>query len=235
MIADPTLDQIDRNILRQHIPHLEILEAGDFRRPALPVGGTWERLSAIAILCREVSIVQLDADTMTFGYPEEVVNAMSANRSFIIRSEQGVEIQTLDVASKYGEKLLLVSNHIQAVSEARFIEIKNYNNYRYVRGCSGFSGFGRSAICEEGLAELSNSMRSIHNARWDEWGTEQVSSNLLAASAPNAFLLPHPKYCNADGIDEKTIVAHYIGYARHINRNYEYKAKAALEKLSARI
>lgn len=235
LIADPTLDQIDRKILRRHIPHLEIFEAGDFRRPALPVGGTWERLSAIAVLCQEVSIVQLDADTMTFGYPKEVVDAMSANRSFIIRSEQGVEIQPLDVASKYGEKLLLVSNHIQAVSEARFIELKNYNKYRYVRGCSGFSGFGRSAICEEGLAELSNSMRSIHSARWDEWGTEQVSSNLLAASAPDAFLLPHPKYCNADGIDEITIVAHFIGYARHINRNYENKAKAALEMLCVTI
>lgn len=234
LIADPSLDETDRKILRQHIPFIEILEAIAFRRPALPIGGTWERLSAIAILCKEIAIVQLDADTMTFGYPEEVVDAMYANRSFIIRSDQGVEIQSLDTASKYGHKLLLVSNHIQAVSEAGLTKITNHEKYRYVRGCSGFTGFGKYAICEESLAELSNSMRSIHGARWDEWGTEQVSSNLLAASAPDAFLLPHPKYCNADGIDENTIVAHYIGYARHINRSYEFKANTALEKLSAR-
>lgn len=233
LIADPSLDEADRKILLKHIPHLEIREAAEFRRPSLPIGGTWERLSAIAVLCQEVSIVQLDADTMTFGYPEEVVDAMlTTNQSFIIRSEYGVEIQTLDVAAQYGKESLLESNHIQAVSEARFTELKDFKNYRYVRGCSGFSGFGRAAICEEGLAELSISMQSLLGDRWNEWGTEQVSSNLLAASAPNSFLLPHPKYCNADGIDTQTIIAHYIGYARHTNRNYEYRTKAAFEKLT---
>lgn len=234
LIADPTLDETDRKILRRHIPHLEIREAEDFRRPALPVGGTWERLSAISVLCQEIPIVQLDADTMTFGYPAEVIDAMSANRSFIIRSEQGVEIQPLDAAAEYGKKLLRLSNHIQAVSEARLTELKNWKNYRYVRGCSGFTGFGQSAISENRLAEVAISMREIHNTRWDEWGTEQVSSNILAASAPESFLLPHPKYCNADRIKQETIIAHYIGYARHNNRNYEYRAKLAIEQLDPR-
>lgn len=225
LIADPTLDQTDRKILRQHIPHIEIREAEDFRRPSLPIGGTWERLSAISILCQEMPIVQLDADTMTFGYPAEVIDAISANRSFIIRSEQGVEIQPLDVSAEYGKKLLRSSNHIQAVAEARLTELKNWNKYRYVRGCSGFTGFGKSAICEDSLAELSVSMRSILGIRWDEWGTEQVSSNMLAASSPDSFLLPHPKYCNADGFTAETIVSHYIGYARHTSRHYEYAAK----------
>lgn len=232
LIADPTLDETDRKILRQHIPYLEIREAKDFRRPSLPVGGTWERLSAISVLCQEVSIVQLDADTMTFGYPKEVVDAMSANRSFIIRSEQGVEIQPLDAAAEYGKKLLRSSNHIQADSEARLTELKNWRTYRYVRGCSGFTGFSKAAINEESLSELSVSMRAIHGTRWDEWGTEQVSSNLLAASAENSFLLSHPNYCNADWCTNDTIVAHYIGYARYINRNYEYKAKEAVKVLT---
>jgi hypothetical protein len=231
LIADPSLDGGDRKILYKHIPHLEIREAADFRRPSLPIGGTWERLSAISILCQEFPIVQLDADTMTFGFPKEVVEGMSNNQSFIIRSEGGVEIQKLDLASAFGKKLNHSSNHIQVASEAHFTELPNWENYYYVRGCSGFTGFAKAAINEDVLSELSASMRLIHGNRWDEWGTEQVSSNLLAASAPNAFLLPHPKYCNADGIDEKTIIAHYIGYARHINRNYEHKAKTAIKIL----
>lgn len=228
LIADPSLDETDRKTIRQHIPYIEILEAIDFRRATLPIGGTWERLSAIAVLCQEVAIVQLDADTMTFGFPEEVVQGMINNQSFIIRSERNVEIQTLDAAAEYGKKLTFSSNHIQAVSEACFLQLRNWENYHYVRGCSGFTGFSKGAINQEMLSELSDSMRSIHGARWDEWGTEQVSSNILAASAADAFLLSHPNYCNADWCTNDTIVAHYIGYARHVNRSYEYRAQQAI-------
>lgn len=227
LIADPSLEKADKDLLREHVPFIEILEAVQFRRAALPIGGTWERLSAIAILCNESAIVQLDADTMTFDAPTEVIGCMKNNRNFIIRSEHGVEIQSLDTAAKYGKTLLDSSDHIQALAEARLTELPNWQQFRYVRGCSGFTGFGKGALSSDMLDQVSQAMRGLHGARWDDWGTEQVTSNLLAASSPNAFLLPHPRYCNADTLSKATVVAHFIGYARHVTREYEYRAEAA--------
>lgn len=231
VIADPSLNTDDRKLLAHHVPFVEILDAETFRRPNLPIGGTWERLSAISILCQEVPIVQLDADTMTLGYPAEVVEGLRNNQSFLIRSERDVEIQPLDTTAQFGKALVQTSNHIQAVSEARFTELSNWRQYRYARACSGFTGFGIASISPDALEKFSSAMRSIHGARWDEWGTEQISSNLLAATSSDSFLLPYPKYCNADGLHKTTVVVHYIGYARHVSRDYERRARRSINLL----
>ncbi|MFT3847206.1 MAG: hypothetical protein QM739_00580 [Propionivibrio sp.] len=231
LVADPSMDDVSKTMLRKHIPFIEILDATAFRRPALPVGGTWERLSAISVLNAETPIVQLDADTVTFDFPAEVVDCMRANRSFIIRSEHDTEIQTLDQAAEYGRHLLTFSQHVVAFAEASFTELPNWQRLRYARGCSGFTGFGKGHISPDALDQLSGSMRSLLGAKWDKWGSEQVSSNLLAATTPDALLLPHPKYCNADQMTKETVVAHFIGYARHVNREYEQRAKSAVHIL----
>jgi hypothetical protein len=231
LVADPSLDAADRRLLADHVPGIELLDAERFRRPALPVGGTWERLSAISVLCEESSVVQLDADTVTFARPDEVVDAAVAGRSFIVRSESGVEIVPLQAAAEVGRRLLASSRHIQAAAEARLDELGEPSVQRYARGCSGFTGFGRGALSAERLDAVSRRMREIHGPRWDEWGTEQVTSNLLAASAPDAFMLPHPRYCNADSLDAATVLAHYIGYARFTSRDYERRARRAAREL----
>jgi hypothetical protein len=231
VVADPSLTQSNKALLKKHIPFIEIVEAEKFRRPDLPIGGTWERLSAISILCTESPIVQLDADTVTFDTPAEVLACVRDNRCFIIRSEHGTEIQNLDIAALHGEELLKVSQHVVAYAEAALIKLGNWQNLRYVRGCSGFTGFGKGMLTPSALDELSRNMRSLLGAKWDKWGTEQVSSNLLAASSPNAYLLPHPKYCNADTLARETVVAHFIGYTRYVSREYEYRAKNAAQML----
>lgn len=231
LVADPSLDSDDRALLLEHVPALEVLEAADFRRPDLPMGGTWERLSAISLLSRETSVVQLDADTLTFDHPQDVIEAVADNRSFVIRSEADVEIQPLDAAAALGQRLLQRSRHIQASSEARLTELPGWQQYRYVRGCSGFTGFGRGTLDPVRLAEVSRHMRTIHGARWDDWGTEQVTSNLMVASAPDVVLLPHPRYCNADSLASSTVFAHYIGYARYVTRSYERRSTQAVQML----
>lgn len=231
VVADPTLNGEDRNTLRQHVPHLEFLEAADFRRPALPVGGTWERLSAISVLCADTSVVQLDADTLTFGPPDEVVRALVEGRSFVVRSEAGVEIVDLPTAAAEGQRRAMASKHVQLAAESCLPQLQRPESLRYARGCSGFTGFGRGAISPALLGDVSTQMRALLGGRWDEWGTEQVTSNLLAASAPGAFMLPHPRYCNADSSSSATLVAHYIGYCRHVNRNYERSAAATINAL----
>jgi hypothetical protein len=233
LVADPSLQPDDRALLRSHVPALEIVDAESYRRPALPVGGTWERLSAIAELNAETSVVQLDADTVTFGEPTEVVEAATAGRSFVIRSEAGVEIVSLEQAAATGRALLAGSRHVQVAAEARMDELTDLGGLRYARGCSGFSGFGRGALTPLRLAEVSARMRALHGARWDEWGTEQVTSNLLAASADGAMMLPHPRYCNADSMDRSSVLAHYIGYARFTSRHYEQSCSSAASLLVA--
>lgn len=231
VVADPTLDEADGRLLAAHLPGIEILPAKAFQRPALPVGGTWERLSAIAELNGEISIVQVDADTVTSGVPDDVMAAAAEGRSFVIRSESGVEIVPLDAAQAVGERLIKESRHIQAVAESKLTQLSEWRRLRYARGCSGFTGFGRGALGPALLGEISLQMRAIHGDRWDEWGTEQVTSNLLAASAKGAFMLPHPKYCNADSKAASTVVAHYIGYARHVTRDYEHVARRVMAVL----
>lgn len=231
VVADPTLDDSGRSLIRTHVPCAEILDAEIFRRPALPVGGTWERLSAISVLNEECSVVQLDADTVTFDEPTEVVEAACAGRTFVIRPTGDVQIVDLQQAAETGRRKLAETNHIQVTVEARLPELPNAGRYRYVRGCSGFTGFGHGALRPAQLDAVSAQMRAIHGLRWDEWGSEQVTSNLLAASTPDAFLLPHPRYCNADSLAPSTVLAHYIGYARFTSRDYESRARQAARTL----
>lgn len=233
LVADPTLDDADRAVLRQHVPHIEILDAAGFRRPALPVGGCWERLSAISVLNAETSVVQVDADTVTQGPLDEVVQAALSAASFVLRSEAGVEITTLDQAAENGRRLVAHSRHIQPTVESRMNELPGAAQWRYARGCAGFTGFGRGALDVGRLDALSSAMRALHGERWNEWGSEQVTSNLLAASAPGAFMLPHPRYCNADSQTPQTRLAHYIGYARYTSRAYEQQAAALVRALRA--
>lgn len=227
VVADPTLDEADTKLIRRHVHGVEIHKAEAFRRPALPVGGTWERLSAIAALNGECSVVQLDADTVTLGDVPEVVEAACSGWSFVLRPEPGEQIVDLATAAAVGRRKLEESAHIQAVAESRLTELSDPHARRYVRGCSGFTGFGRGALDPAALDDLSRQMRGLHGERWNEWGSEQVASNLLAASAARAFMLPHPRYCNADHQTRATVLAHYIGYVRFRTRAYEDHARQA--------
>ena len=231
LVADPTLDADDRAVIRAHVPHIEIVEAASFRRPALPVGGCWERLSAISAFNGETSVVQVDADTVTSGPLDEVVDAALRNASFVLRSEAGVEITSLDQAAELGRKLRASSNHIQPLVESRMDELPGADQWKYARGCAGFTGFGLGALDAARLDALSAALRALHGERWSEWGTEQVTSNLLAASAAHAFMLPHPRYCNADSRTSETRLSHYIGYARFTTRDYERQTSAFVRSL----
>jgi hypothetical protein len=231
VVADPSLDQADMEIIQGHVPGVEIRKGAMFQRPALPVGGTWERLAAIAAFNDECSIVQLDSDTVTLGAVDEVVEAACAGQTFILRPEPDEQIVDLVTAAMVGRQKLQESTHIQAVAEAGLMELSGPERRRYARGCSGFTGFGRGALTPEALDDLSGQMRGLHGERWDEWGSEQVASNLLAASAPEAFMLPHPRYCNADHQTEATALTHHIGYVRFKTRAYENQAREAARTL----
>jgi hypothetical protein len=78
-------------------------------------------------------------------------------------------------------------------------------------------------------------MRSRLGDRWAEWGTEQVTSNLICASQPKALLLPNPKYCNADLEQSNSEFLHFIGYARFTTSRYADLARAVSRGTAGRV
>ena len=232
VVADPSISPDDRRTLRQHVPFVELLDAVDFRAPSLPTGGCWERLSAISKLNCESAIVQVDADTLTTGPLEDLALLLASGSCAVLRSERGVEIVSASEAAEKGKELRSRSQHIQVVCESELDRLPNAHVLRYVRGCAGFTAFAKAAISQAQLVEFSAAMQTIHGARWNEWGSEQFASNLLAASAPRCALLPHPKYCNADSKTADTHLTHYIGYARYTSRTYEADAKRMMSALN---
>jgi hypothetical protein len=232
MVADPSISEDDRSVLRRHVPHIEIRDAVEFRSPVMPQGGCWERLSAIASINHEASIVQVDADTLTTGPLDDLVDALGSGRSAILRSEEGVDFVSLAEASRQGRERLARSQHVQVLCESRLDQLPGADTMRYVRGCAGFTAFAKAALSPDRLADLSSAMRAMLGPRWDDWGSEQFASNLLAASAPEAWLLPHPRYCNADSKAPETRLTHYIGYARFTSRTYERDARHMIASLA---
>lgn len=231
VVADPSITAQDRATLRQHIPFIELMDAQDFRAPELPSGGCWERLSAIARLNADTAIVQVDADTLTTGPLDDLVQTVVGGACAVLRSEHGVEIVSAAQAAEHGRALQKSSRHIQVVCEGSLDRLPDAATLKYVRGCAGFTAFARAALSPARLLQFSAAMQGLHGDRWREWGSEQFASNLMAASAPRCELLPHPRYCNADSKSAETRLTHYIGYARFTSRAYEKDARRMIAAL----
>lgn len=231
VVADPSLTRDDRAVLRKHIPFLEIVDAGSLQVATLPKGGTWERLIKIASLAPHHYVVQLDADTLTVAPIEEVVRAIEENRSFVLATANGQQIRDVQDAIEGLAGARESNAHIQALAEANLDALVPLGDFRYVRGCSGFAGFARGSLEHGTLVSVSQAMHGRTGARWSEWGTEQVTSNIVTSSAQNAVLLPHPKYCAPHWRDEYSAFLHFIGYVRYANRYYATVARKAIARL----
>jgi hypothetical protein len=230
VVADPTLTESDRSILQEHIIGTAFLEATDLRDSHLPRGGTWERLIGISEAVSDYYVIQLDADTVCVSRMEEVQAAIAANNAFLLSSGSGVQIQSLTDAAAWAQKRTEKVRHVQIHAEANLCALSG-DGWRYARACSGFAGFPKGSFNREMLRQISGAISSQIGNRWHEWGSEQVTSNLVCASQPNAFLLPHPKYCNADQEKPETAFLHFIGYTRYANARYATVARQVIERL----
>lgn len=225
VVADPSLTPQDRETLQQHIAGLEISDAAAWHDRRLPKGGTWERLTAIAYEVRNGYVIQVDADTVALDELDEVATAVAANRAFLLTSEDGLRLNDLAAATRWAKGRAATVQHVQIQAEANLDSLAGAH-WRYARACSGFAGFPRGSFTREWLYQVTDAMVGRIGARWSEWGTEQVTSNLVCASQPNALLLPHPKYCNADKRTPATVFVHFIGYARFTSSRYEEAARS---------
>jgi hypothetical protein len=232
VVCDPSIDQADRALMTHHLPHVELRAADEFTHPDMPRGGTWERLYAIAGFARDTYVVQLDADTLTVQPIPEVLAAIRAGTGFVLGEMPDTPIRTLAQTRENALPWIRPGAHIQGIAETEMVNVGLPEDARYIRGCSGFTGFPRSDAMPDAMADFSRRMTTKLGADWTRWGTEQVTSNYLASNMPGAAALPFPKYGTPDCSTDQTAFFHFIGSMRFINGKYAATSRQALRLLA---
>jgi hypothetical protein len=236
IVCDPTITLEDRAVFSSHIPHVELRDAAEFTHENIPRGGTWERLYAISKYCQQEYVVQLDADTITMLPPTEVINAIMNNAGFVMSGEPSAVLMSLEETEKNIESWGLPGpglEHIQVSVERSMANNKLPARARYVRGCSGFTGFPRSDSMTLELLAFSKTMHARHGMRWAEWGTEQITSNYLVANAEATTVLPFLLYGTPDVFHSDSVLIHFIGSLRFTSNKYCATTLETIRELTA--
>lgn len=237
IMDDGTLTAADREILKAHCGDPEIFSIREVDTGEFPKGGTWERLLSIIDRRKDDYWIQLDSDTVTLGPVPEVVEAITANRSFTLLGGDGAPARPLtgrEYAARFhadGEK----DGHVQTRIESRLAEPATAD-ISYLRGCSGFAGFARSDDGRQVASRVARAMSVLVGApSMDIWGTEQVASSFIVANDPDATGLPHARYANYWGaaLDPKVSFVHFVGTHRHDKGAYVNATRQAIKSLRA--
>jgi hypothetical protein len=236
VLDDGTLTAADHAQLRYHCGDPEILRLDAVDTGACPQGGTWERLLTILDRRADDYVIQLDSDTVTFGPLPDVAAAIDAGRSFSLRGEADAALMPVAafVASLPVETPPM---HIQKATERQLDRLVLPGApLRYFRGCSGFAGFARGDA-GRGLATAFSQANEalLGPTRWREWGTEQVTSNVVIANDPDPLLLPYERYLNFwdRGIPADARLVHFVGTCRFNGDAYLRATAAAIRALNA--
>jgi hypothetical protein len=233
VVCDPSLDESDRKILTRHIPHIELREAQEFTHRDIPRGGTWERLFAISEFAKENYVVQLDADTLTVQPVDEVRAAIEQGCGFVLGEMPDTPVRQLPAVRENALPWIKPGAHIQSICESEMVNVGLPEDARYIRGCSGFTGFPRSADMRETMLDFSRRMGAHLGKDWERWGTEQVTSNYIVSNASGTKPLPFPKYGTPDCLNEQTAFLHFIGPMRFINNKYKRTSRHVIHLLSS--
>jgi hypothetical protein len=234
VVCDPSIDARDREVLRKHVPHIELHAADEFVHPDIPRGGTWERLLAICNFAKDNYVIQLDADTVTVGTPTAVLSAIENQTGFVLGEESRQSVITLAHTTENAKADEIGQLHIQGYAEACMAEVGLPESSMYVRGCSGFTGFPPSSEMLVRLLQFSNAMsRTIGMVRWASWGTEQVTSNYLVANAVGTTVLPYPAYGTPNTMNEDTVFIHFIGSMRFSDDKYEKTSRTVIQRMAS--
>lgn len=232
VVADPTITEVDRHILAKHVPGIRIEDASTHRIEGLPVGGCWERLTALIRESDSDYVIQLDADTVTLAEPKHVKDAIATDRSFTLGTydlQARIEIAEL---SRWAKTHCKGKVHIQLLCESKVFEVYHNEQKYYIRGCAGFTGIAKGKVSKSEYVDFSQRMRDAVGPRWSDWGTEQFASNFIIANTLNPSVLPHPVYCSPDRIDESTVFIHFIGHLRFTSDLYRRTASQVLGQLA---
>lgn len=232
IVDDGTLTAEDRAVLSSHLGAPEFLDIAAIDTGVCPRGGTWERLLSIIDRLGDYYVIQADADTVAIGPLDEVVRCYRENRSFALGTTTGYDFTSLAGAARQAQQWVGAGeNHVQAEAEAAFDRLPDPDRRRYVRGSSGFAGFGRGAAARAEVEDFSRRMEALVGRRWSEWGTEQVTSNFVIANMPGSVVLPQPAYAcywgKGDGSD--SVFLHFFGTFRFTGGVYASVTRREIE------
>ncbi len=237
VLNDGSLTEEDIQLLRRHIPSLRTVPIASIERGRCPKGGAWELLLMMATLVQDGYVVQVDSDTLTLGPIPEVNACIGGERDFALlgdRSYPHVE-SMLETVARSRENL---HPHVQAHVERNFDKLPESQDLKYLRGNAGFIGFAKGSFDRERVQWFSDLMRGIAGEKWNEWGSEQVTTNLLIANSENPLPLPASRYlsywAHADIAYREASFLHFIGPHRYSDGFYRKSAESVLRALQQR-
>ena len=231
ILDDGTLTDEDRAILGVHCDSPRIISIADVDTGPCPRGGTWERLLTILDLRHDDYVIQLDSDTVCIGAVPEVRDCVENGRSFTLRGDADAEILPIEeIARRHGNHPRV---HVQAAVESRMdqVTIAGRESLRYVRGCSGFTGFAPETSGRALAEQFSAAAEALLGGeKWSEWGSEQVTSNFVTANSDGAQMLPYDRYLNywLDDVPPDARFIHFIGTYRFHRGAYLRAARSAI-------
>lgn len=232
VIVDDGLTPDDRRQLQHHFENLQFVDASQVHQPGCPRGGTWERLLTIADLNADDYVVQLDSDTVTVDRPLEVLDCVRRNISFTLGTEGASEIVSTAQASATADTW--AGSYVTVLAEQALQRLQPALGQRYVHGCSGFTGFRVGEINRDRVEAFSRAMAAaLGDAKWAEWGSEQVSSNFLIANSPDAVVLSpehYPFFQPGQDIQRARLI-HFVGTHRFRAGAYVRAAARTVESL----
>lgn len=235
VVVDDGLTNGDRAVIQSHIEKVSFIRTSDVDTGACPKRGTWERLVTISHLCRDDYVVQLDSDTITIRRPTEVLDAIGANRSFALGTDQGRRIVPLKDASTFASQF--DSRHVQILAERAMNGIPPEIGEWYVRGCSGFAGFRKAGTDFLRLETFSKCMSDkLGMDVWQTWGSEQVASNFLISNTENPRVLQleqYPYWVPGRDLSDARFI-HFIGSGRFKGGEYGRRSRETIRSMTAR-
>jgi hypothetical protein len=199
VINDGSLTPDDLAVLRRHIAEIEVFEMAAIDTAGCPRGGCWERLVKIVELSNTDYVIQVDADTLVAAPIPEVCECWENNRSFLLGTGSGRAVAPAADAARMVQGWIKTYGWTEypvgVEAEASLDRLPDAGRPFYVHASAGFAGFARGAFALDKLVDFSACMSGLLGARrWNEWGSEQIASNYLLANAPDATVLPFPRY-----------------------------------------
>lgn len=237
ILDDGTLTAADRAVLDHHLDRPEFRSIADIDPGDCPRGGCWERLLTLLDLRRKAYVIQLDSDTVTTGPVDEVAQAIAVGRNFTLKGDATSRWLPADA---FAGDLAAMSpdSHVQGLIEAVLhrIDAGLPAPARYVRGCAGFAGFAPGGFDRAVADAFSREAAALLGAaKWAQWGSEQVMSNVIVANEHEPLLLPYERYMNYWAEPELGAVSlvHFLGTCRYHRGRYRQVARAAIAELGA--
>jgi len=234
ILDDGSLTKSDREIIVSHIPKARITNFAEVAPARCPKGSCWERLLLVSDLSKDSYVVQVDADTLTVKPIPEVKECIDRNRSFTLLGD-GSYPKVEPMINASARARTNPSTEVQAVCERSFDQLQQSGSLKYIRGNAGFVGFAKGSVTRDKIEWFSDLMRSIVKEKWDEWGSEQVASNLVIANCDNSYALEFPKYlsfwAHLHVPYEDAAFIHFIGPHRYSQAFYLKCARKVIPTL----